>query len=518
MLRRDFLKGTAALAGSLPLANAILAAPPAGAQTVATGRVTNKSTGKGIGGVMVSNGLSTVKTDSEGRYQIPVGDDATIFVIKPRGFALPLDGNNLPQHYYHHKPNGSPATRYEGVKPTGKLPESLDFELTPQREPDRFKMILFGDPQPRNQQEIDYMSHDVIEQVVRDESAMEALFGLSLGDIMFDNLQFYEALNQSLATIGKPWYSTVGNHDLNYDSPDNDMSTETFRRVYGHNYYAFEYGPVFFAVLDNVFWDGSENGYHGEIPYAQLAWLKAVLKNVPKEKLLVLAMHIPIWSTDNREELFRLIEDRPYTLSFSAHTHYQRHDFLSEKDGWRGETPHHHLNHATVCGCWWGGTPDERGIPHATMSDGAPNGYSIVEFDKTKYKVVFRPASRPTHEQMAIYLPEEVSRESVSDAKLLVNVFAGSQDRSKVEASFNGGQWMTVPNAPGKDPYIQRLKELEGQDPKPLGRPVAGPEETPHMWQIPLPGNLRTGLNTVDVRTIDMFGHTFVERRTFRVV
>ena len=41
------------------------------------------------------------------------------------------------------------------------------------------------------------------------------------------------------------------------------------------------------------------------------------------------------------------------------------------------------------------GAPDERGIPHTTMRDGAPNGYSIFTFDGHKYDIEFRAAAPP---------------------------------------------------------------------------------------------------------------------------
>ncbi|MFM9873459.1 MAG: calcineurin-like phosphoesterase C-terminal domain-containing protein [Fimbriimonadaceae bacterium] len=518
MFRRDFLKGTAALLGTLTLGKTTYSLPSLQASQTVKGRVINAKTKTGIPNVLVSNGLNVTKTDQSGNYQLPLENDSTIFVVKPRGYQVPVDKNNLPQNHYHYVPNGSPATEHEGIKPTGTLPKSVDFNLNPVREDDNFSMILFGDPQPRNQTEIDYMSHDIIEQIVRDDEAMKASFGLSLGDIMFDNLEFYDPLNQSIATIGKPWQSVVGNHDLNFDSPDNALKTETFRRIYGPNYYAFQYGAVNFVVLDNVMYHGKDvGGYHGEITYEQLAWLKNLLRYIPKDQLLVIAMHIPIWDTDNRQELYRLIEDRPHTLSFSAHTHYQRHVFLSNAEGWQGTNPHHHLNHATVCGCWWGGAPDERGIPHATMSDGGPNGYSIVEFNKANYKITFRPASRPFHEQMAIYLPEETKSTETSNTEVVINVFAGSS-KSIVEARINNSTWTKVANAPGPDPYIVRLKTLEAQDPKPPGRAIAGPTATPHIWKMNLPANLPLGTHLIDVRTIDMFGQTYTERRTFRVI
>ncbi|HLO99748.1 MAG TPA: calcineurin-like phosphoesterase family protein, partial [Fimbriimonas sp.] len=417
MDRRTFLKSTGFVAlgaGLAPLGRAIdlvdLRRDSQG-QSVATGYVFHDKSGsglreqgfKGIAGVYVSNGRDVVKTDSRGKYEIPVEAGQVLFVIKPSGWRLPLNPHRLPQFFYVHHPKGSPELRYKGVTATGELPLSIDFALQPQKEDKKFSMILFGDPQPRNQNEIDYIAHDVIEQVARDVKVNNAKFGLSLGDEMFDNLNLYDSLNGIIGTCGIPWYSTVGNHDLNYDSVDNAGSTETWKRVFGPPHYAFNYGPVHFIVLNNVVWHGRATpGYHGEITEDQLAFVKNDLASVSKDKLVVIAMHIPLVELRNKEALMDLFADRKHTFSLSAHTHIQAHHFLGSEDGWNGEGHHHHLNHATVCGSWWQGALDERGIPNATMADGGPNGYSLVEFDGNKYKVSFRAASRPEWEQMGI--------------------------------------------------------------------------------------------------------------------
>lgn len=295
---------------------------------------------EGIAGVCVSNGLEVVKSDRNGKWRLPVDEDTILFVIKPKGWSVPVDHNNLPRYYYIHKPAGSPATKYPGVAPTGDLPPSVDFPLQPQKEESKFRMVLFGDPQPRNQTEVDYISHDVVEQVARDARAVDAKFGLSLGDEMFDNLSLYDSLNGSIAAIGLPWYNTVGNHDMNYDAPDDALSTETFKRVFGPTYYAFNYGDVHFIVLDDVVWHGAaKKGYHGEITQRQLDFVKNDLANVPKTQLVVIAMHIPIVDVENREALYRLIEDRPRVISMSAHTHVQTNYFLTDKDGWKARRP-----------------------------------------------------------------------------------------------------------------------------------------------------------------------------------
>src|SRR6266566_3651636 len=45
----------------------------------------------GIAGVLVSNGHDVVKTDADGRYTLPIDDESFIFVIKPTGYAVPVD-------------------------------------------------------------------------------------------------------------------------------------------------------------------------------------------------------------------------------------------------------------------------------------------------------------------------------------------------------------------------------------------------------------------------------------------
>ena len=85
----------------------------------------------GIPNAGVSNGSAVVQTGSDGRYSIPVGDDNVIFVIKPAAYNIPVNGDNVPQFYYIHKPNGSPeGMEYAGVEPTGPLPSSVDFRCS----------------------------------------------------------------------------------------------------------------------------------------------------------------------------------------------------------------------------------------------------------------------------------------------------------------------------------------------------------------------------------------------------
>jgi len=472
----------------------------------------------GLGGVRVSNQVDVVRTDRRGNWRLPVVGDTIFFVVKPRGWMTPVTDDQLPRFFYIHKPGGSPTgTKFPGLEPTGPLPPSIDFPLHAQEEPRKFQALFFGDPQPRDKREVEYIAHDIVEPLVGRHSAR---FGVTLGDIAFDNLSTFEPLNQTIALLGIPWYNVIGNHDLNFEAKEDRYSDETFERVYGPNFYSFDHGPVHFVVLDNVEWsrhaETNLGRYVGKFGSAQLAWLKKDLELIPKDQLVVLMMHIPIPNTEDRQELYRLIEPRPYVLSVAAHTHYQQHHFIDAKDGWNAPKPHHHVVNVTTSGSWWQGAPDETGIPHTTMRDGAPNGYAIFTFDGNQYSIEFRAARRPASYQMEIHAPETVERIQAQDVEVLVNVFGGSE-RSKVEMRFGErGQWMPMAKVERRDPKYEAVFERDKALASPF-RPLPGPINSPHIWALRLPAMPLRGVQPIHVRTTDMFGQTYLATRAIEI-
>lgn len=467
----------------------------------------------GIAGVGVSNQREVVLTGPDGAYELAVTDDTIIFVIKPSGFAVPLSEEILPRFYYIHKPGGSPDLIYDGVAPTGPLPAAVNFPLIRQEEPENFSVVVFADPQPQTGQEIDYVRDDVLSMLV----GTEAKFGITVGDIMFDDLALFDYYNKLVAKIGIPFYNVIGNHDMNYDAANDAMSDETFERHFGPNYCSWNYAKVHFVALDTVEWLGPGKGggnYRGALNEAQLAWLKSDLAHVPADRLVVLAMHIPLFTTDrsvqNLPELFALLKDRHRVLAVAGHTHFQDHRFATKDLGWQGNGVFHEVISGTVCGSWWSGPKDERGVPVADCRDGTPNGYTIIDFAGDDYVTSYHAAKGAPDDVMRIYPPGSTGRDEPARTRLMVNVFDCSE-KCKVEYAFDHGAYAPMIRTPMKDPVAVAI--LEG--PMSSGKSWATAYECQHFWSADLPAGFTRGIHVVTIRVTDHFERTYQRSKVF---
>ena len=499
--------------------------------TVATGIVYEDLNGNktrdagepGLTGVRISNGSDVVATGPDGKYSIGVSDDTVLFVIKPTGFHLPEDENHVPRFYYLHKPAGSPKElKYPGVEPTGPLPASVDFPLNREVEPNAFDVVFFGDPQPRDQKEIDYIAHDVVEGLI----GCDAAFGVTLGDIMFDDLNLFESLNRTIGKIGIPWYNIVGNHDINYAAADDEMSDETFERVYGPPYYSFDYGNVHFIAVDDIHWmqEGDRRFYRSGLSERQLKFIENDLALVPQDQLVVAMMHIPLvrstpWLEPRRERLLRLLESREHCISLAGHTHHHEHAMMTEADGWKGPKPHHHIINVTVCGSWWSGKSDEHGIPHTMCADGTPNGHTVMHFNGQTYELEYRAARREPEYQVRITAPEVVAIADAAELTFHANAF-NAMPSAVVEWKLNSGSdWQLMQRDFSPDPLFQILAEEEnaiGKDALPW-RKLPKPMICPHLWKAHLGDKITKGTHHIEVRATNPNGQVLKGSRIIRI-
>jgi hypothetical protein len=150
------------------------------------------------------------------------------------------------------------------------------------------------------------------------------------------------------------------------------------------------------------------------------------------------------------------------------------------------------------------------------MRDGTPNGYLIADFAGNRYTIRYKAARRPEDYQMHIYLPDIVPVRELANTRVLVNVFFGSE-KCKVEMRVGeNGEWITMTRVQEPDPAYAQMKKLEEQYTLP-GRRLPGLMNSPHLWAANLPANLPRGTYLLHVRTTDMFGRTWSDRRIFSV-
>lgn len=390
---------------------------------------------RGLTGVSVSNGYEVVSTDKKGRYQLPAAasglSDFTVFITQPSGYRVPVNEHNVPQFFYHHRPQGSPPLRFGGLAPTGSQPMEINFPLQKTRRLSAFKIAVSGDPQPYSNNEVGYV-RDALANELAQRDDLE--FVLIEGDVMGDDLGLFPRFKRLMSAAGIPQYFVAGNHDLDLDATDDSHSFDTFKREWGPTYYSFDYGDVHFVVLDNVRYpctpqdnaDGrrpecatpeSKPTYNGVIDAAQMQWLANDLEQVDSDTLIVLNMHIPLVSfnvmespvhqTDNAKALFDLIGNRP-AVGLSGHTHTLENFVAGERyAGWKDAVgvaapPFPLIVTGATSGSWWSGDFDEYNLPMSIQRLGAPRGYLIFEFHGNQFKSKFKAANKPADEQMSV--------------------------------------------------------------------------------------------------------------------
>jgi hypothetical protein len=503
------------------------------AQTQVTGFVYEDMNGnnkfdrreKGIANVPVSNGKEVVTTDEKGKYKLPIENDNIVFVIKPSGYITTVNEYNIPQFYYIHKPEGSPELTYAGTPSTGSLPKEVNFGLLPQNESDTFSILVFGDPQAYNDEEVNHFQRAVTAEL---KNAENVEFGITLGDLVGDTLDLLHSYKKAVREIGIPWRNVIGNHDINFDVDNDILSDETFETHFGPATYSFNQGKVHFIIIDDILYPDPRDGkgYWGGLREDQFTFIENDLKYVPKDYLVVMAFHIQISKNDthgsfnpeHRNRLFKLLKDYPHTLSLSAHTHTQNQLFFGPDHGWQQDGMHHHYNVGTTSGDWYSGKLNERGIPISTMRDGTPKGYAYINFDKNLYTIDYKVFDKDPEYRMAVFTPNVVLQNAWASARIIVNFFIGGEQDS-LFCKIDDGEWKKMDHVPVHDPFfVKEVVDWDFTEALFPGRRPSNPSESSHTWTGFLPTDLEAGEHTVYIRAHDMFGREYTAERKFTIV
>ncbi len=468
----------------------------------------------GLHGMQVSNGREIVSTDGSGHWRLFPRGERPVFLVKPAGYAIGAGRDGLPRFW-----RGPDAT-------------DCDFPLR-RREADALKVIVSSDPQAGTEREAGYYQRIAARAFAPHR---DARLGLTLGDVANDELSLYPALVAATATAGIPWLHAAGNHDLDADASDDASSLTTFRRVFGPDTFAWEEREAVFVVLDNVVaLPGERPAYVGGLREDQFRFLERYLDGLGRDRLLVVAAHIPWFDTAapgqqpslrpaDRERLFALLRPFPKLLLISGHRHTQRQVFHDGGSGWHGATPLHEYNVGAMSGAFWSGTDAVDGMPDATMADGTPRGFATMQVDADGgYRFAWHPTSLPDGDPaltsaMALHAPKLLRRGAYPAWGVYANVFLGHA-RTRVEYRVDGGEWRPMTHWPGPDPRLlvenvrdDLAEQLRGFDRSPEAEPST------HLWRGSLPTRLAAGGHLVEVRAFDDHGGEHRARTGYRLV
>ena len=372
------------------------------------------------------------------------------------------------------------------------------------------RVLVFADPQPKSEADVDYYRRDIVAPL---RGRHGAQLGISLGDISNDRPDLYPGIREATAALGVPWLYVPGNHDADAGATDDAGSLDAYHAAFGADTYVHRTPQANFIGLDDVIvTPGQRPGYIGGFREDQFAFLERMLPTLPKDRLLVLAMHIPLFETPDRDtfrdadrtRLFALLREFQHLLVLTAHMHTQRHVFHGAASSWQGTAPLHEYNVGAACGAFWSGTKDGEGIPDTTMADGTPNGHAVLEVRPGgDYALAWHNARDATDAQLSLHAPKVLRHGAYPAWGVYANVYMGMDD-TRVDYRIDGDDWKPMRKVLQPDPRLMaenrrddEATALRGYDRSPEA------EASPHLWRAALPTDLAAGEHMVEVRAFD---------------
>lgn len=435
--------------------------------------------GVGIAGVVVSDGLKVTVTDADGVYYLPsdLKRRHFVFVSTPSGYEISAT-QSCPRFY----------RRIDADQAVNRA----DFTLTRREAPaDRYSLIVMADIQlsTGNASETSYFNYVVPDVLKTVEELPAEVYGISLGDLVWNEMSLYPKYRQGLETMGFTTFSLPGNHDHDPAQPTDSLALGSYERYFGPANYSVNIGKIHYVFLDNVLFDshtsGKDSGYSRGLTDEICEWLEADLSHVPEGSTLVVSAHCPLlYLTRNTEaknyrnyqRFFNAIS--PYKVhAFGGHKHY--HDTYRYDDGQK-------VMHCIAR------TTGDLYINGDVNCDGTPRGYLVIDVDGEQLSWHYKSVGEPEEMQMRLYAPARTGSDYV-----YANIWGYDTQWSDVEwIPDTDGQGVAMERVQHTDPYYEEVLAM--------GQRGATPTNTWHMFRVRAEGE-RGGT----VRVTDCFGRTW---------
>ena len=380
--------------------------------------------GKGLPGVLVSDGEFIVKTDANGIYQLKSAKKwKYVFVIIPSGYEVPAQGI-LPEFH---------AALSQGAT----VAERKDFQLVKVNN-DKFTLFVLGDMHLANRNgDLGQFSGVAKTLNACIDKAGERRYCLTLGDMTWDVYwysntytfpQYLETANSHFKDIA--FFHTMGNHDNDMNSVGDFEKAFRYTRDIAPTFYSFNLGKVHFIVLDNIDYNNVGTGDDNRSKYVldytaeQMAWLSKDLAFVDKATPVVITSHAPL----SRPTGATSYNDK-YMSGADSAGEANMADFIAALSGYNvhflsGHT--HNLfnrrhnasftehNEGAICASWWWSGKETPGL-HLSQ-DGTPGGFAVWEFNGKEIKHHYQSAGHDDNYQFRAYDMNEVKKVVIPEA------------------------------------------------------------------------------------------------------
>lgn len=376
--------------------------------------------GNPIEGVAVSDGFTVTTTNANGCYTLKTTPDAWyINVSVPAGFAIETDERNIPRFYQKYE-----LERYR-----------YDFTLTPLEGGVENKFAFFTVTDIHlgalcnNRGMQGTFENKVVPHINGECTKLAAQgvpsYGINLGDYItnmggsVDDTAFRNDVLVGYKASAVPFFTVMGNHDHGHfitkkpletderNSTPNLKAQREHEEVFGPANFSFDRGEVHFVCMRNTLFPDAKSYWNLIYGYTdeQVEWLRQDLACVPKNKTIMVCIHVPMFNYDdgrsgyqNIAQVRHLLDQFDKVYIVSGHTHYQRnvkHSTLSQVNK---TSKIMEFNTAPVSGSAWNNT---------IAGDGTPAGYKIYVFDGTTLAndlyVSYNEGENGTKHQMRLY-------------------------------------------------------------------------------------------------------------------
>ena len=212
--------------------------------------------GRGIGGVVVNDGVGFALTGADGRWALVTDTFRSKFVSisTPAGFRLPQDSGLAAGFFV----------------PVGRAVAGGGWRFVLERRPvaaDSFYYVAVSDPQVRNASDMARWRGEAVASLRRTVAALSRsreVVGVALGDLVFDDMGLFDDYAGSVAGMPMTMFQCIGNHDFDRRLPALRHAPEgapayaemAYHRRFGPTDYSFNIGRVHIVTMCNIDYRG----------------------------------------------------------------------------------------------------------------------------------------------------------------------------------------------------------------------------------------------------------------------